>query len=664
MIFKKALIILFTFALLVPIFSAAASEKLWTAQTCTVIRQEFTWQTGCFQTVYLSVVGETPDCIEWNNCTVLHCGAAGSGSLVGSSLDYEYWDTAKNQWATLTYCGPFAAEAIRRWGGKDNTDECKVTRYDNIFYGLKDNDTYNVPIAFEPVVEVKLANDWTLDLAQSYNEWGHSLKITHPGGASSYIWGDPHLLQKGGTQQQELAAVGNYVFDLGGYTLDFSCMRQYAGFSFVNDWSLSGPNNYVLTVGRNGEVKRSGGTGGAVGDRPDRIYYHTVPVDGITLHSDTVYVRVESNGSLTGAMLDWNGMTYPMTGSGRTWSIRRDSLSYGTYYYLVTGTDGTDDFITGGRSVILAATTTPTPSVTPTPSSSPTPTPIIISTPSPTPSVTPTPTCGPTVPPPTATPYPTLEYLVLESGDYDGDGISDIAVFRPDTGLWAVRGLGRTYFGTAGDVPVSGDYDGDGITDVSIFRPSNGLWAVKQLTRLYFGGSDDIPVPGDYDGDGTCDLAVFGETTGRWAVKEFTRVYFGALNDLPVPGDFEGSGIASIGIFRPSSGLWAIRGLTRLYFGGSGDCPVAGVYQWYGAGKAAGSFRTQAAIFRPAIGLWALRGVTRIYFGADGDSPVIGDFTGDALDEFGIFRASSGLWTIQGVTRVYFGSSSDIPVTR
>ena len=88
---------------------------------------------------------------------------------------------------------------------------------------------------------------------------------------------------------------------------------------------------------------------------------------------------------------------------------------------------------------------------------------------------------------------------MLESGDYDGDGISDIAIFRPETGLWAVRGLGRTYFGVAGDLPAPGDYDGNGRTDVSIFRPSIGLWAIKESTRLYFGGGDDIPVPGDYD---------------------------------------------------------------------------------------------------------------------------------------------------------------------
>ena len=276
-------------------------------------------------------------------------------------------------------------------------------------------------------------------------------------------------------------------------------------------------------------------------------------------------------------------------------------------------------------------------------------------------------------------PAPTPEYIVLESGDYNGDGKAEIAIFRPSTGLWAVRGLGRIYFGTRGDIPVSGDYNGDGCADVSVFRPSSGLWAVKNVTRLYFGGSNDLPVPGDYDGDGCCDVAVFGQQLGQWRIRGISSVYYGTLGDRPAPSDYDGDGSTDIAIFRPASGLWAVRDVTRCYFGASGDTPVPGVFKWYGAGlttgiindqytsaagQKAGPFRNQVALFRPATGLWAIRGHTRFYFGSDGNSPVIGDFNGNSLDDTIIFNPSSALWAIKGVTRVYFGTIGDIPVTR
>ncbi|HDL63785.1 MAG TPA: hypothetical protein ENH12_00200, partial [Proteobacteria bacterium] len=152
---------------------------------------------------------------------------------------------------------------------------------------------------------------------------------------------------------------------------------------------------------------------------------------------------------------------------------------------------------------------------------------------------------------------------ILQSGDYNGDGKAEIAIFRPSSGLWAVRGLGRTYFGGVGDIPVSGDYNGDGRADVGIFRRATGLWAIKEITRLYFGGSNDLPVPGDYDGDGSCDVAIFGQQSGQWMIRGITSVYFGALGDRPVPSDYNGDGSADIAISRPSSGLWAVRGATR-----------------------------------------------------------------------------------------------------
>jgi hypothetical protein len=254
--------------------------------------------------------------------------------------------------------------------------------------------------------------------------------------------------------------------------------------------------------------------------------------------------------------------------------------------------------------------------------------------------------------------------LVLQAGDYTGDGRTDIAIFRPATGLWAVRGLGRIYFGALGDIPVSGDYDGDGIADIAVFRPATGLWAVKDITRAYFGSSADLPVPADYTGNGSCDIAVFDPSVGRWHIQGTGIYYFGRDNDLPIPGDYIGERIDRIAVFRPDTGLWAVRGLTRAYFGQTGDWPAPGVYQWYSGSKMAGPFRDQIAIFRPSTGLWAVRGGERSYLGKSGDVPLVGTFTGDIFDEFGIFRPANGLWAIKGVTRAYFGTSGDVPLAQ
>ncbi len=133
-------------------------------------------------------------------------------------------------------------------------------------------------------------------------------------------------------------------------------------------------------------------------------------------------------------------------------------------------------------------------------------------------------------------------FLPAEAADFSGDGTGDLAIFRPGSGLWAVRGTTRIYFGGNGDIPVPGDYDGSGSAAAGIYRPSSGLWAIRGVTRAYFGGAGDEPMPGDYTGDGIADIAIFRESSGLWAVKGGTRVYFGSSGDNPIsPG--LGSGV-------------------------------------------------------------------------------------------------------------------------
>ena len=49
-------------------------------------------------------------------------------------------------------------------------------------------------------------------------------------------------------------------------------------------------------------------------------------------------------------------------------------------------------------------------------------------------------------------------------------------------------------FGDPADMPVPGDYNGDGETDLAVFRPSTGMWFVRNLFAVQFGDPTDMPM--------------------------------------------------------------------------------------------------------------------------------------------------------------------------
>lgn len=139
---------------------------------------------------------------------------------------------------------------------------------------------------------------------------------------------------------------------------------------------------------------------------------------------------------------------------------------------------------------------------------------------------------------------------VASPGDFDGDGMTDAAVFA--SGTWTIRNssTGQTQsvsFGTAGDKVVVGDHDGDGASDLAVYRSSNNTWYVKQSSTgntvsTAFGTSGDIAVPADYDNDGRTDIAIYRPSTGYWWVQQSTlgllSVQWGISTDIPIPGDY------------------------------------------------------------------------------------------------------------------------------
>ena len=79
-------------------------------------------------------------------------------------------------------------------------------------------------------------------------------------------------------------------------------------------------------------------------------------------------------------------------------------------------------------------------------------------------------------------------------GDYNGDGLTDLAVFDTSTGTWTVRGYAPVVFGAGTDTPVPGDYDGDGTTDIAVYTPATSTWAVRNQFTIVFGDPGDVPV--------------------------------------------------------------------------------------------------------------------------------------------------------------------------
>jgi len=257
--------------------------------------------------------------------------------------------------------------------------------------------------------------------------------------------------------------------------------------------------------------------------------------------------------------------------------------------------------------------------------------------------------------------------------DFDGDGKSDISVFRPENGFWYIlgsqNGFSGTQFGAISDRIVPADYDGDGRTDLAVYRDGN--WFLQRssagFSSVSFGVSTDIPQPADFDNDGKAELAVFRPSNGYWYVMnlvtgEFTATQFGQAGDRPVAADYDGDGKADYAVYR--NGNWYILrsqdGFIGVGFGEAADKPVPADYD--------GDGRTDIAVFRPSNGTWYLQrstaGFTGIQFGISTDLPTPADYDGDGKTDIAVFR--NGMWYLQrstqGFTGVTFGADTDKPV--
>lgn len=265
--------------------------------------------------------------------------------------------------------------------------------------------------------------------------------------------------------------------------------------------------------------------------------------------------------------------------------------------------------------------------------------------------------------------------------DFDGDGKTDVSVYRPTNGGWYLLrsqlGFTGVAFGVNGDRPVPGDYDGDGKTDIAVYRPATGAWYRLNsnngaFVAIAFGTGGDIPVPGRFDNDNKTDIGVFRPSTGTWYALRSTDgglnvQGFGANGDIPIAGDYDGDGRTDFAVFRPTTGIWYVlqstAGFFGIQFGANGDAPIPGDFD--------GDGKTDVAVYRPTTGAWYLNrsqlGFTAVAWGAVGDQTAAGDYDGDNKTDLGVFRPGTGTFYIlqstNGALRAEpFGTNGDISV--
>ena len=287
--------------------------------------------------------------------------------------------------------------------------------------------------------------------------------------------------------------------------------------------------------------------------------------------------------------------------------------------------------------------------------------------------------------------------------DFDGDGASDLFVWRNGTGMWYVLTSGSNFnfahhhsyqLGLPGDIPLIGDFDGDAKADLVVWRPTDGTWYFRTsgsqyavISSIQWGLSGDYPLVGDYDGDGLSDLAVYRQASGSFFVllssggynrngaisgstQAMMHINLGGFGHDLVVGDFTGDGKDDFTVVWQLIRFWTVKDqsnnmLYSLPWGNPGDTPHACDWDTDSV--------DDRVITRPnsqgTIDWFVAASSGAVYvdtFGSFGDRISCDkDYDGDGIIDRTIFRNSTGEWYIKQSTtntlrKIQFGLPGDI----
>ncbi len=188
-------------------------------------------------------------------------------------------------------------------------------------------------------------------------------------------------------------------------------------------------------------------------------------------------------------------------------------------------------------------------------------------------------------------------------GDFNGDTLMDLGLFRSDTGLWEVAISQAGIFTSAVDwltsfgsgnvwSPVGGDFNADGKTDVGIYNSATGEFkpalssgsgfAAQGIWLTFTGASASWQIfTGNFNADKFTDLGFYNKNTGEVRAAQGNGSGFGAVSTwlssadtgyVAMSGDFNADGLSDAALFKKTTGEF------KIYFSNSKAFVDGGVW--------------------------------------------------------------------------------------
>ena len=259
------------------------------------------------------------------------------------------------------------------------------------------------------------------------------------------------------------------------------------------------------------------------------------------------------------------------------------------------------------------------------------------------------------------------------TGDFNGDGKTDLAGYSGKDGIWCVVHGNGGVFDPQQCVDVMGgrnhvvaDFNGDGKSDLAGFSGKDGIWCVAHGNASTFDPQqcNDVlrvekPLVGDFNGDGKADMAGFSGKDGIWCVVHGNASTFDSQQCVDVMagrnhvvGDFNGDGKMDLAGYSGKDGIWCVVHGNASAFDPQQCNDVLRVEKPL-VGDFDGDGKTDMAGFSGKDGIWCVVHGNASTFDSQqcadvmaGRNHVVGDFNDDGKMDLAGYSGKDGIWCV------------------